>query len=204
MCEKWLPVVGYEGKYEVSDQGRVRSLLTNKANGGLVLKQRAYSGYLYAGLWFDGHLKQCRVHRLVLAAFVGPCPEGMECLHGPGGAQDNRLSNIRWGTREENMRDQVLAGTHHVARRTHCPQGHAYDEENTYIRPDGRGRGCNTCMKARSDARKRKGRAHLRLSECMYGHPLSGDNLYVSPSGTRRCRACNKRNSRNHHSKVRG
>jgi hypothetical protein len=53
------------------------------------------------------------VHRLVLEAFAGPCPDGMECLHGPGGPLDNRWpDNIRWGTREDNQGpDRVRDGT---------------------------------------------------------------------------------------------
>jgi hypothetical protein len=146
MGERWLPVVGYEGKYLVSDQGRVKSLMTDKAKGGRVLKQRTYSRYRYAGLWMNGRLKQCRVHRLVLSAFVGPCPEGMEALHGEGGALDNRLANLRWGTRSENMREQVAAGNHNEARKTHCVNGHPFNDRNTYMRPDGKGRACRQCM----------------------------------------------------------
>ena len=148
MRERWRPVPGYEGKYEVSDQGRVKTLLTDKAKGGRVLKLQTYSGYAYAGLWMNGKLKQCRVHRLVLSAFVGPCPPDQECLHGPGGKLDNRLTNLRWGTKSENANEAVQRGER--VTKTHCPQDHPYDEINTYVRPDGKGRGCRQCMLERN------------------------------------------------------
>ena len=53
----------------------------------------------------------CRyVHRLVLEAFVGPCPPGLECLHRDHDTANNRLRNLRWGTRTENIEDKVKAG----------------------------------------------------------------------------------------------
>ena len=52
-----------------------------------------------------------RVHRLVLEAFVGPCPEGLEACHSNGDPTDNRLENLRWGTHEDNHQDRVKHGT---------------------------------------------------------------------------------------------
>lgn len=51
------------------------------------------------------------IHRLVLEAFVGPCPPGMECRHLDGNRTNNSLGNLAWGTRKENMADQVAHGT---------------------------------------------------------------------------------------------
>ena len=153
--ETWLPVVGFEGHYEVSDQGRVKTLKTDVATGGRILKPQVIARYYYVGLWKNGKLKQSRLHRLVLLAFVGPCPEGMECLHGPGGKFDNRLSNLRWGTKSENMQDHVASGLHHEASKTHCEYDHPFDDENTYVRPDGRGRGCKQCQKERNNGRRK-------------------------------------------------
>jgi hypothetical protein len=48
------------------------------------------------------------IHRLVLETFVGECPEGNEALHNNGNYLDNRLSNLRWGTRSENSKDKTL------------------------------------------------------------------------------------------------
>lgn len=68
-------------------------------------------GYLYVNLTRIGErYKTFRVHRLVLAAFVGPCPEGMECRHLNGIKTDCRLENLCWGTGEENRQDNHDAG----------------------------------------------------------------------------------------------
>lgn len=52
------------------------------------------------------------VHQLVLEAFVGPCPPGMECLHGDGNPGNNRLDNLRWGTKSDNAADAIAHGAH--------------------------------------------------------------------------------------------
>lgn len=63
------------------------------------------TGYLYVYI----RDKVRDVHRLVLEAFVGPCPEGMECRHFPDGTKkNNNLSNLRWGTRQENVDDNII------------------------------------------------------------------------------------------------
>lgn len=53
-----------------------------------------------------------QIHRLVLDAFAGPRPEGMECRHLNGDPKDNRLRNLVWGTRAENMADRTRLGEH--------------------------------------------------------------------------------------------
>lgn len=149
-AEQWAPVVGYEGRYEVSDQGRVRSIDRVTSHGrrrrGQLLKQIPHMrGYLLVNLWRDNSARLWLVHRLVLAAFAGPAPEGAEGRHGVGGPADNRLSNLAWGTHSDNMRDQVAHGTHAHASKTHCSQGHAFDEANTYHYPDRVHRACRKC-----------------------------------------------------------
>lgn len=58
-----------------------------------------------------GKIKQKRyIHRLVLEAFVGPCPAGMECLHQDGDKSNNRIGNLRWGTSQENADDVLRQG----------------------------------------------------------------------------------------------
>jgi hypothetical protein len=106
--ERWKPVPGCEGAYEVSDLGRVRSLERRveyrdgrgRRQRGRVLKLLPDgNGYLRANL--AGATRH--VHVLVLEAFDRPRPAGMEACHGPGGKTDNRLSNLRWATRSENL-----------------------------------------------------------------------------------------------------
>lgn len=116
--EQWRPIAGHDG-YEVSDEGRVRSvdrtvvdtLGRSRFHRGKVLNfGTASKGYIAVRLgWRKPYLY---VHRLVLEAFVGPCPAGQECLHGNGIPSDNRLRNLRWGTRSENSLDALKHGTH--------------------------------------------------------------------------------------------
>ena len=123
--EAWLPVpvAGYEGLYEVSDLGRVRSLDRTVADRnqwgscqriihGRVLKPRLnLRQELTVSLSRYGVIRDCRIHRLVLLAFAGPCPPGMEALHGPAGKLDNSLANLRWGTKADNQADRLRDGT---------------------------------------------------------------------------------------------
>jgi hypothetical protein len=97
---------------------------------------------------------------------VGPRPEGLEGCHWNDDPTDNRVDNLRWGTRSANVLDSVRNGTHHMARRTHCPQGHAYTPENTYLYPpDGR-RACRECRRiyreTHAEERRAKGREYMR------------------------------------------
>ena len=64
---------------------------------------------LYLG---GGRCVQRKVHRVVLEAFVGPCPHGMQCCHNDGDVTNNRLSNLRWDTAKANANDRDLHGTH--------------------------------------------------------------------------------------------
>lgn len=122
--EKWLPVPDWANLYEVSNMGRVRSLVRKTVSGwkgGRVLTPQLNSGgYLFVHLSRSGAKVQSRVHQLVLAAFRGPCPAGQEVLHGPRGKTCNELQNLRYGTRLENIFDTVLAGTHHNVRKERC------------------------------------------------------------------------------------
>lgn len=58
----------------------------------------------------SGELRWITIHRLVLEAFVGPCPEGMECCHDDGCPTNNRLGNLNWGTRKKNAEDRIRHG----------------------------------------------------------------------------------------------
>lgn len=163
MTEQWLPVVGYEGLYEVSDHGRVRSLERQVPNGeGTVRTVRSRilkSGNTSAGrplvqLWKDGKGTGKHPYWLVLEAFVGPRPEGMQACHWDDNPHNNKLENLRWGTPSENWMDMVRNGNHVQARKTRCPQGHKYTPENTYRQPSKpNSRVCRTCR--RDNDRKR-------------------------------------------------
>ena len=149
--EQWKPVVGYEGLYEVSNQGRVRSLDRIDRRGCLrrgCIRRPAPNnaqGHLRLGLYKNNEFSRMYVHRLVLEAFVGPCPEGMEACHWDDDPTNNQLSNLRWAPRSENNHDRARNGRDHNLRKTHCPQGHPYDRDNTYVDTRGRRR-CRICL----------------------------------------------------------
>ena len=119
--ERWLPVAGYRGIYEVSDWGRVRSLERQvKTCGGALRRVPARVlrlapdrfGHMRVGLHREGRQQQLYVHRLVLEAFVGTCPDGMEACHGDGDPANNRLEFLRWDTPAANQADRLRHGTH--------------------------------------------------------------------------------------------
>lgn len=105
MSERWLPIPGLD-RYEVSDMGRIKNRST-----GRVLKTNTQDGY---ATFFPRRGRKVWVHRCVLNAFVGPCPDGMECRHLDGNRRNNALSNLKWGTRIEQAMDRVRHQT--VAR----------------------------------------------------------------------------------------
>ena len=94
--EIWKPVLGFEGRYEVSNFGNVKSLITNK-----LLKPTSTRGYLFVNLGKDHKLKY--VHRAVWEAFNGPIPEEMEINHIDENKLNNSLSNLSLVTPRENM-----------------------------------------------------------------------------------------------------
>lgn len=109
MNEQWKTVSGYEGIYEVSDYGRIRSLdrLIEKSNGRvcfwrsrLVKSWHDKKGYLQVGLCGRGRRKFSFVHRLVLASFCGE--SDLECNHRDGVKDNNYLANLEWVTSSEN------------------------------------------------------------------------------------------------------
>jgi hypothetical protein len=114
--ERWRAVPGHPG-YEVSDLGHVRSYRNRQGHPSItprVLSPGTVQGYQQIKL---GRSRQTKVHILVLEAFVGPRPEGLLCRHLDGNGMNNQLSNLRWGTAEENYADRHLHGTHNTGSR---------------------------------------------------------------------------------------
>lgn len=106
----WRPVLHAESKYEVSSDGRVRGHTRLGTKTLTALPNRR--GYLIVTLYYPQRGKTTRpVHRLVLEAFAGPRPAGMECGHLDGNKQNNRRENLRWVTGTENQAHRRLHGT---------------------------------------------------------------------------------------------
>ena len=124
--EEWRNVPGFPG-YEVSNLGRMRS---SKSGALRILSGWKAKGYPTVALRKDGRTFCRQIHRLVLIAFVGPCPEFMEGCHSDGNPENNQLSNLRWDTSSNNKHDIVEHGNHYSANKETCPRGHALEGRN--------------------------------------------------------------------------
>ena len=118
MSERWLPVVGYEGRYEISDLGRLRSLGAQSEwsrwkyyKGGIVKGVRNRKGYRQYCLRLNGSEKSILAHVLVAAAFIGPRPHGMAVCHNDGNGENNSPHNLRYDTPKSNQADRIKHGT---------------------------------------------------------------------------------------------
>jgi hypothetical protein len=152
--ERWLPVPGFEGLYEVSDQGRVRSVDRVVVNtlgyrhtyrGKIRVPRTDRDGYLRLNLTRGAERVGIHIHRLVLETFVGPRPEGMFSCHFNDIKTDNRVENLRWDSSSANTKDSIRNGTNHNSRKTHCKRGHEFTEENTHRGSKGE-RNCVQCL----------------------------------------------------------
>lgn len=103
--ECWLPVVGFEGLYEVSDHGAVRGRY-----GRLLRQGTSNSGYRYVGLWRDNKVRNTFVHRIVLSSFAPrEGADAMQVNHVDGIKEHNVLPNLEWVTPSQNMLHAVHA-----------------------------------------------------------------------------------------------
>ena len=123
MAEIWKDIPGYEGLYQVSDTGKVRHLPRVTQDGRqvgmrMLRRQRSdkYGHKIVALADREGNVSRRFVHRLVLLAFVGPCPEGLEVCHNDGRGWNNRLENLRYDTRSSNQIDCVKQGKNNFAK----------------------------------------------------------------------------------------
>ena len=119
MEEIWKPIPGYEGLYEASDQGRVRSVDRyclgkdgrSEFHGGKILKPwAARGGYQAVGLRINGLTKRTTVHSLIANTFLGPRPGGLDVMHLDGNRQNNALANLKYGSRKENLNQTYQYG----------------------------------------------------------------------------------------------
>jgi hypothetical protein len=120
--EIWKQVIGHEGLYEVSNHGRVRSVERLVSCGTKTIFKRRFTSQIMSPGIMKGRLNVCLtnnkkrtmkyVHQLVAESFIGPRPIGKEVCHFDGNGYNNNLSNLRYDTRRENMKDCVRHGTH--------------------------------------------------------------------------------------------
>ena len=110
MEEIWKPIEGYEGLYEVSSYGRIKSLERYRSNNGgiqlikeRIMKPLDYNGYKNVVLWKNGSKKKEYVHRLVAKAFL-PNPDNLkEVNHRDENPSNNMVENIEWCDHQYNM-----------------------------------------------------------------------------------------------------
>lgn len=208
--------------------GRVRSVdrVVVTSKGRRQYPSRILTGHLSLGYWRVGLTRNGKsvkklVHRLVLEAFTGPCPDGMEGCHNDGDRANSRLVNLRWDDRSGNNLDKREHGTDHQLNKTHCPRGHELIGPNlvnqTRSHPE---RSCRACARERARARHigepfsealadeqyeklMDGTATVYACDkthCPRGHALEEPNLVASAlrSGSRTCLACSRERARAH------
>lgn len=181
-AEEWRPVHGWEGVYEASNLGRVRSLprrIIRSDGSPLTLPGKTMTPHVHRNRRFvtlsrAGDHKPYPVAILVLLAFAGARPPGQQGCHNDGDSMNDVLTNLRWDTASENVHDTVRHRTHANAAKTHCPLGHPLAPPNlvaSYARKGGRH--CRTCNTAVSYARR------ARMAGLPYDIQYESDRIYA-------------------------
>ena len=106
--EIWLPVKGYEGRYEVSHFGNIRGI---RRRDFIILKPHDNGSRLAVNLFNADGNKTTLVHHVVLKTFNCDKPLNLECCHNDGNYKNNYIGNLRWDTRKSNIADSVKHGT---------------------------------------------------------------------------------------------
>jgi hypothetical protein len=119
----WKPVLGFEGFYEVSQEGQIRSIarqhpkIKRWMGGGIVKPILGSRGYFVINLTKTGVRKQLFLHKIVLEAFIGLRPIGYEACHNDGNPINCRIENLRWDTKSNNHQDKKKHGTWQVGEK---------------------------------------------------------------------------------------
>lgn len=115
--EIWRAVVGYEGVYSVSENGAIRREIPRPRT---VAQSKNRTGYMMAMIRWRGRTRCVQVHRLVAAAFIGPCPRGHQVNHKDGCKVNNRAENLEYVTpRENTIHAMDVLGKHQRGERCH-------------------------------------------------------------------------------------
>lgn len=209
VLEEWLPAPTWEGRYEASTHGRIKSLAregVDKNGRKFPIVERVLrpspGRYRQVHLADGARRETSYVHDLVLTTFAGPRPEGMECRHLDGDAHNNRIDNLKWGTHSENELDVVKHGNHHLASRDACNYGHLLTGPNLVDdAKSSKQRTCKACKHAKS--REDADRRYQEIMDGTYGAPrvtCSPRHLLVEPNlaqwaarrGWLHCLACER------------
>ena len=144
--EEWRPVPypEYADFYRISSRGRLLSVRSGK----ILRLYPNRKGRLTRSISVKSKKWLIYVHTAVALAFLGPRPDGMMICHRDGNVQNNNVLNLYFGTASDNMQDRSRHGRDHNKSKTHCPRGHEYTPENTYISKEGYRR-CRQCGRER-------------------------------------------------------
>lgn len=154
MDELWKDIPGFEGRYQASSIGRIKSLLRWRGTSERVLKPTINrGGYQQLILCRDGKHFTCAVHQLVALTFLGACPPGQQVRHWDGVKTNCHVGNLLHGTPSENNKDTVRQGLNWLAARGRCSRGHLYTPENLRKDVPAGHRGCLACHRL-TDARR--------------------------------------------------
>lgn len=179
--QRWLPVVQWEGLYEVSDRGQVRSVARSveRCDGrarwapSVLLKQQTKpTGHMVVSLKAGDRKITRTVHRLMADAFHGLRPEGLEVRHLDGNPRNNVIGNLRYGTHQENAVDVVDHGTHYQTLKTRCPLSHDLRAPNL-VASELPKRACLACNRARALNRNRASRRKPTYEFATLAHAYS-------------------------------
>ena len=198
--EEWKNVVGFEGLYQVSSLGIVRSVPksktfrnrwggwnTNRSHGKVLVAKPNKWGYPIVRLTKDGETVFRSIHRLVLESFVGPRTNGMVCRHFPDrNPLNNRLDNLQWGTNQENSDDKIIHGT--TLRGTKLTKEHRRKLSESH---KGKKQSAEHVLKrvAAHVGMKRSLKTRLRISQALRGKTASAEaraNMAAAQLGRRK------------------
>lgn len=173
----WKPIFSWDGIYEVSDEGQVRSLdrIVQTAKGPQHWKSKILStkiaaedpGYVLANLSSPQRRETRYVHEIVLSTFIGPRPLGMEGCHFDDNALNNRLSNLRWDYVTGNHADALRNGLIHHLHGVDVPSAKLTLEDVAWIRQ-------NSGLYSRRALGRKFGVSHSRICAVVNGESYKG------------------------------
>lgn len=105
--EIWKPIKGYEGLYDVSNLGNIRSLPRNTTKGKILKPQKDTNNYMMVGLVKDKKTKFKRIHRIVAETFLDNINNLPEVNHKDGNKKNNNVNNLEWVTSKENIHHAI-------------------------------------------------------------------------------------------------
>ena len=149
---QWMPVVGFEGVYEVSDVGEVKRTSTGK----IMSPWMSHDGYPMVTMNSSGRKKHTKISRAVGEAFLDEPdnPRAVWVLHTNGDRKNNRVRNLRWGTPQDNTDDMMRQGNNWRLSKDTCAGGHLYD--GVRLKYGKKHRDCSTCSKEGDRVRREK------------------------------------------------